>query len=391
MSKSGSLRKFFAEFIDWKLAGVVSFRAVEQARENEAISGGQNFMAETYEELMRYEPPLEREADFEAFWENGMRQLAAAEQNASGDEASAGSIFSWQETEYTYPLPQVRVREVILTAWDGAPLRGWYLCPAGANPGEPVPGLIRWHGYSSNRGKLCELLPWALMGYAILALDVRGQTGDSPDPHREKTGSFSGWLTRGLDAPENYYYRRVYLDAVQAAVALARRPETDGKRLAFFGNSQGAAISVAAAALLNHFGGLCGWSVHVSALGLGTPFFSHISLALAEQKGGPLDEFSAYFRMRDPLHRTEKHVRRVLSYFDVMNLAPWADCPALIGIGLQDAVCPPRAGFALVNHLGGRREVCVYPDYGHESIDPHLDRLILFMAEHMLAPNRQFP
>jgi cephalosporin-C deacetylase len=339
-------------------------------------------MPESYETMMNYTPPLEREADFESFWEESLYELIAAEQ--------AADIFNWQEIDYPYPLSQVRVRRIVLTAADGAPLRGLYLCPAGAGAGNPVPGLIRWHGYSSNRGQICELLPWALMGYAILALDIRGQTGDSPDPHGDKAGSFAGWMTKGLDSPKNYYYRRVYTDAVQAAVALARRPETT-LRLAFFGNSQGAAISVAAAALLSRFASeFVGWPQPV-ALGLSTPVLAHISLALKEQSGGPLDEFRQYFRMRDPLRHTENSVRRLLSYFDAMNFAPWVTCPALIGLALLDTVCPPLSGFALVNHLGGRREVCVYPDYAHECIDPHLDRLILFLAEQIPPPNRQFP
>ncbi|MDR1605397.1 MAG: acetylxylan esterase [Gracilibacteraceae bacterium] len=333
-------------------------------------------MPGSYENIVNYTPPLERADDFEPFWAAGLRELAAAD-------------ISWQETDYAYPLPQVRVRRVVLAAVDGAPLHGLYLCPAGAGVDQPVPGLIRWHGYSSNCGQIGELLPWALMGFAVLALDVRGQTGASPDPRRYKTGSFSGWMTRGLDAPENYYYYRVYTDAVQAALALALRPEV-APWMAFFGNSQGAGISVAAAALLSRFGGeFADWPTP-AALGLGTPFLTHFSLALSEQRGGPLDEFGQYFRMSDPLHRTENHILRVLSYFDIMNFAPWVECPALIAVALRDTVCPPPAVFALVNHLRGKREVCVYPDYEHERIDPHLDRLILFLAGQ--APlNRQSP
>ncbi|MDR0434727.1 MAG: acetylxylan esterase [Gracilibacteraceae bacterium] len=343
-------------------------------------------MFEPYENLTGYMPPLEREIDFEPFWENSLRELAAGERYSVRPEQET-DIFVWQETDCRYPLAQVRARSVTLTAIDGAPLRGLYLCPAAASAENPVPGLIRWHGYSSNHGNICEILPWALMGYAVLALDVRGQTGDSPDFYQDKTGSYSGWMTRGLDSPKNYYYRRVYLDAVQAAVALSRRPETNSF-LAFFGNSQGAGISVAAAALLARFRmAFPDWPTP-SALGLGTPFLTHFSLALTEQSGGPLDEFGLYFRLRDPLRRAEKQILRLLSYFDVMNFAPWVTCPALIGVALKDTVSPPPAAFALVNHLGGQREVCVYPDYGHERIDPYLDRLILFMTEQAQASGR---
>jgi cephalosporin-C deacetylase len=319
-------------------------------------------------------PELTRAEDFEVFWEVALTEL---KQEANKREG----FFTWEAERVVYPLPQVTIVKVVLKALDGSPLHGYYLCPTGAGEGARVPGLIRFHGYSSNKGKLSELLLWALQGYAVLALDVRGQTGDSPDFRTYQTGAFAGWLTRGLDCPEHYYYRAVYQDAVQAVEALARRPEVDAERLGLFGNSQGAALSVAAAALREHFAPELDFVGRVRAVGLGTPFLSCLDLAYAQHTEGPLTEFSSYFRMYDPTHRTEARVFAILSYFDIMNLAPWASCQALISVGLKDGVCPPETGFALAGHWGGDGELVLYPDYEHESIDAHIERLIPFFAE----------
>lgn len=60
---------------------------------------------------------------------------------------------------------------------------------------------------------------WATAGYAHLIMDTRGQgsgwsSGHTADP--EGSGPAQpGFLTRGISEPATYYYRRVFVDAVQ--------------------------------------------------------------------------------------------------------------------------------------------------------------------------------
>ena len=44
-------------------------------------------------------------------------------------------------------------------------------------------------------------------------------------------------------------------------------------------------------------------------------------------------------------------VTTTVSYFDCVNFAPLISCPMLVYIGLEDDVCPPETGYALVNAL----------------------------------------
>lgn len=345
-------------------------------------------------QLMKYKPELTRQPDFESFWQMAVEEVFPQQSSLPSWKIDPESrsiaeeykvSFKLELEEYKYPLKQVEVFKAVLEAADGTLLHGWYLRPSFANKDNQVPGLVRFHGYSSNKGKICELLLWALQGYAVLAMDVRGQCGDTPDARVYSSGAFSGWMTLGLNSPMEYYYRQVYIDSVHQVEALARRPEVNSQKIGLFGNSQGGALSVVAAALLSRFAKTFeGITARVAAVNAGIPFLSDMKRAYREHTDGPWAEFDWYFRMYDPLHEREDEIFTNLSYFDAMNFAPWVNCPTLVSVGLKDTACPPPTIFALYNHLNGEKDIIAYADYGHESIDNHVDRQIVFFAQKLL-------
>ncbi len=345
-------------------------------------------------ELRNYKPDLTRRPDFEQFWQIAMEEVFPGDEglpswkiNTESQEITEEYQVSYDlELEAcTYPIEKVKIYKASLEASDGTIIRGWYLHPAEASEADRVPGLVRFHGYSSNKGKISELLLWALQGYAILAMDVRGQCGDTPDSRVYSSGSFSGWMTLGLNSPMEYYYRQVYLDSIQAIEALARRTEIDPHKIGLFGNSQGGAIALNAAALISRFSDrIPGITARVATVNAGIPFLTDIRRAYKEHSDGPWMEFDWYFRMYDPFHEREDAVFECLSYFDTMNFAPWVECPVLVSVGLKDTACPPPTIFGMYHHLGGEKEIILYADYGHESIDNHVDKQIVFFAERLL-------
>ncbi|NLP44410.1 MAG: acetylxylan esterase [Peptococcaceae bacterium] len=328
-------------------------------------------------ELINYKPELTRQPDFSVFWENNLKQIFENE--------NYPKFLRLDLKEYSYPLRNIKVYKATMPAIDGTLIHGWYLYPAQANEENKVPALVRFHGYSSNKGKLCELLLWALQGYAVLAFDVRGQCGDTPDNRVYTTGSFAGWLTRGLSSPQEYYYRQVYLDCVQQIEALARRPEVSADKIGLFGNSQGAALAIISAGLLTKFSPLFPQlTAKVAIVNAAIPFLSDIEKAYREHSDGPWTELDWYFRMFDPFHKQEDKVFEILSYFDAMNFAPWVSCPVLMAVALKDTTCPPATAYALYNHLAGPKRIIPYVDYAHESIDNHTDEQIVFFAQKLL-------
>jgi cephalosporin-C deacetylase-like acetyl esterase len=56
-----------------------------------------------------------------------------------------------------------------------------------------------------------------------------------------------------------------------------------------------------------------------------------------------------------------------MAYFDIKNLASSIHCPLLMGIGVQDPVCPPHINFAAYNEAKGPKQWIAYPLEGHST------------------------
>ena len=67
-----------------------------------------------------------------------------------------------------------------------------------------------------------------------------------------------------------------------------------------------------------------------------------------------------------PIVARVDEVFRTLSYFDGMQFAVRARCPALFSVGLMDDICPPRTVFAAYNHYAGPKDIRVWPFNQHE-------------------------
>jgi len=318
-----------------------------------------------------------RPEDFEEFWLQSLHKDAPREATLDLERIP-------------YPISKVEVYNASLQAGDGVALKGYYLRPslntlnkpAQAEANKGLPGLVRFHGYSGNRGQISELLFWALQGYAVLALDIRGQGGETPDSRIYPSGAAGGWMTLGLETLHTYYYHQVYLDAVRMVEALAKQPEVDPKRLGCIGKSQGGGLAIVAAGLNNHFGRELDLKGRVTAITAAMPFLADFRRAYEFQSGGPLEELIGYFQLKDPQHKREEKIFASLDYFDAVNFAPWLgnETSCLVAMGLKDTVCPPPSVYALYQALGRKKELLVYPESGHEMPDEYVDEQLEFLA-----------
>lgn len=118
----------------------------------------------------------------------------------------------------------------------------------------------------------------------------------------------------------------------------------------------------------------------ISYLLADVPFLTHFKRSIQLSTEGPYREVNHYFKLHDPLQKNRSAVFDALSYVDCMNLASFVSCPSLIGVGLEDRVCPPSSGFALYHHLGGEMHIQVYPEFGHELPAIHVERKLQFIA-----------
>ncbi|MFB6889787.1 acetylxylan esterase [Kitasatospora sp. NPDC056327] len=294
-------------------------------------------------ECLAFRPELPVPADLDAFWS---ATLAAA-------EAAAGPTrFEPVDTGLT----QIDSFDVTATGFDGQPVRGWLHLPAGARG--PLGCVVEYLGYGRGRGLPHQSLFWSSAGYAHLVMDSRGQgwsaaPGATPDPAGSRPGAVPGFLTRGIESPDDFYYRRIITDAVRFVGAARSHPAVDPDRVVVTGISQGGGISLAVSGLVS---GLAGVMPDV-------PFLCNIRRGVETADLPPYTEISDYLR----LHRDRaEQVFRTLSYFDAALLAARAVAPSLFSIALMDRICPPSTCFTAYHNYGGGKELRVYEYNGHE-------------------------
>lgn len=295
------------------------------------------------EELRSYRPEVTEPADFDDFWE----------QTLSESRAFAEPI---QLRRIDSPLQSVEVYDVTFSGFGGDPIGGWLLLPAGND--DPLPAVIEFNGYGGGRGLPHERLGWAASGYAHFFMDTRGQGsgwgtgGVTPDPHGSGPAT-PGFMTRGIDDPRTYYYRRVFTDAVLAIDAIRTLDRVDAARVAVCGGSQGGGIAIAAAGL----------STGLIAAMPDVPFLCHFERAVGFTDRDPYNEIVRYLAV----HRgNSERAFETLSYFDGVNFARRATAPALFSVALMDPVCPPSTVYAARNHWGGSAEIKEYAFNEHE-------------------------
>ena len=226
-----------------------------------------------------------------------------------------------------------------------------------------------FHGYTGNRGSVFDAAAWALQGFVVLAVDVRGQTGFSTDPDADPRGHALGWMTQGIQSPDTYYYRRVYVDCVRAVRYVQSHPRVRSDRVGCTGISQGGGLTLATAAL-------------EPSVALAMPEVPYLcDFPRAVQIAGPpglvktiYGEIPAYCRAFPDRY---DETFRTLSYFDVVNLAPRISCPTLVSVGLWDDICPPSTVFGAFNRLTcDHRHIDIYPFLDHSSTSTHRDEQV---------------
>ena len=227
---------------------------------------------------------------------------------------------------------------------------------------EKQPALVKFHGYSMDSGDWVELLPYAAEGFCIAALDCRGQAGKSQDTGAVNGNTLEGHIIRGLeDGPRQLLYRSIFLDAAQLAGILIDMPEIDEEKVGCFGLSQGGALALACASLepriklaVSQYPFLCDFRrVWEMNLDIDTSAYR---------------EMQKWFRKTDPLHEREEEFFNTLGYIDIQNIVYRINGCVLMITGLMDEICPPSTQFAAYNKITAKKDMIIYPDFGHENL-----------------------
>ncbi|MFD0147874.1 acetylxylan esterase [Streptomyces sp. NPDC055721] len=295
------------------------------------------------DQLRTYRSASVEPEDFDAFWAKTLDETRTHPLGARFEPVATG-------------LATVETYDVTFAGFDGHPVKGWFVLPAATT--EPLPVVVEFLGYGGGRGLPHAHLLWASAGFAHFVMDTRGQgsgwaTGDTPDPVGSAP-SFPGFMTRGIESPETYYYRRLFADAVRAVEAARSHPLVDAGRTAVTGVSQGGGITLAVAGLVRD----------LVAVAPDVPFLCDFPRATTVTDRMPYREIGNYLKT----HRGRvRQARETLAYFDGVHFAARATAPALFSTALEDVTCPPSTVFAAFNAYAEEdKEIEVYDFNDHE-------------------------
>ncbi|MFA4943235.1 MAG: alpha/beta fold hydrolase [Lentisphaeria bacterium] len=295
-------------------------------------------------------------ADIDAFWDKSIAEMHAIAPKVECVPAP-------------FQVPFAECFDLWFTGVGGARVHAKYLRPKGAPA--PHPAVVQFHGYTGHSGDWHDKLAYVAAGFAVAALDCRGQGGLSEDAGLVRGTTFRGHIIRGLDdTPDKLLFRGIFLDTAQLARIVMAMPEVDETRVGAMGGSQGGALTLACAALeprINRaaplYPFLCDyrrvWSMDLAA--------------------NAYEELKTYFRQFDPRHEREEEIFTKLGYIDIQNLAKRIRGEILMATGLMDTICPPSTQFAAYNKITAPKQVVIYPDFGHEWLPDFGDMTYQFM------------
>lgn len=295
-------------------------------------------------DLETYRPDTSCPADLDAFWARTLEENPFESDKIRKEQASLD-------------LKDIDVYDVSFPGYGQTEIKAWFQTPRQVDPETPV--IVEYVGYGGGRDLGEQNLTWVTFGHPVLRMDNRGQAahwgsgGDTADSGGRSGPAHGGYLTRGVQHPDDFYYRRLYVDAHHAVEAVSSLTGVAGQKIVTLGGSQGAAMALTAAALNDK----------VQAVMADVPFMSNFPRAVGLTNAGPYAEVVKYLSVnRDRVDETF----RTLSYFDVANIARKAMVPALFSVALMDEVAPPSTVYATRNWYGGPTTIEVYRFNGHE-------------------------
>lgn len=312
------------------------------------------------DKLHSYQGINPKPQDFDRFWDDALLEMQSVDADAE------------QIPDGYFDTPFAACSHLWFTGVGGARIHAKLLEPTTKST-EKHPALLQFHGYAGSSGDWMDKLGYAAAGFTVAVMDCRGQGGLSQDRGGIAGSTLNGHIIRGLeDSPEKLLFRQIFLDTARLAGVVMSLPQVDPNRIGVMGGSQGGGLGLACAAL----------EPRIRKLAVRFPFLSDYqrvwNIDQAKDAYGELKEF---FRRNDPLHRREAEIFTRLGYIDVQHLAPRIRADVLMAAGLMDTVCPPSTQFAAYNKIPSKKSLCLYPDFGHETLPGFADETFLFFSD----------
>lgn len=164
--------------------------------------------------------------------------------------------------------------------------------------------------------------------------------------HRKEIGEY---LRMGVENPDSFYMKDVYLGCRRWLDLLTSLPEWDGKNLFTQGGSQGGALAITTAMLDPRVNGCV--SNH--------PALSDMARYLDDKAGG----YPHHLRKDKSL--ATPGLLHTYGYYDVVNFARNLQCPVRMTWGFNDNTCPPSTSYIVYNLITSPKEALITPVNEH--------------------------
>ena len=285
-------------------------------------------------------PYTQEPSDFTAFWDKARQE--AARQPLSYTRERYPALCS----------DKVDCDLVKLKVDQRHSIYAYLMMPVGARKGS-CPAVLCPPGAGVKTIKYSNTY-YAERGFIRLEIEIHGlDPRISEETFGEITAAFNssgnGYMENGIDNPDRYYMRHVYVAMIKAIDLLTSLPEWDGRNVAVQGGSQGGGLSLIAAGL----------DPRVTQCVANHP--AMVDMAGYAEKG----RTGGYPHMKGDI-LTPGNIR-TLSYFDVINFARHITCPVRMTWGYNDNVCPPTTSYAVWNTLQCPKEAVITPINEHWS------------------------
>ena len=310
------------------------------------------------EQLKKYQGCSPCPADIDEYWDNAIAEMNSIDPNA-------------EFIKVDYPHKDIEFYDLYFTSTKNARIHARFAKPAHING--KAPAILMFHGLSGCISSWYEIINFASAGFVIAAMDTRGQGGKSSDPGPSKGSTYSTPFVRGIDAgKDELELKHIFLDTAMLARIVMGLDYVDENRVGSQGGSQGGGLSLACAAL-------------VPQIKKCAPVYPYMSdykrVWNMDLDKGAYEGLRYYFRYFDPRHEREDEIFETLGYVDIQNIAKRIKAEVLMFTGLMNPTCPPSTQFATFNKITSKKDVVIYPDFGHEGLIGHMDIVFKFLSE----------
>lgn len=309
-------------------------------------------LTQRLEDARSYRGAWLRPSNFESFWETSVKFAQNAHVESVVELPSATQTATFKRITFaSTDQTQLSARVVLPAGVSAAEL------PAAELPAAELPAVVLFSDLGRGVRSWLHLLRFLALGLPVVALEARPCEPQLKDAWRGALTAEE--LARALINPDDAASSTLKQLIDDALVTTAVASRFLGRTAVTWGEGLGGSQALFAAALLPKA---------VTATMALNPLFADNATTLRAHVGcGDTPQSDAAID--------------AVGLLDSACAAELVRVPALIGTALLDQSAPTEGTFALFNRLPGRKEMRVYPKFGHERINQFENEQINYLCE----------